>query len=61
MKLDPDHPQIRSPEEPDGGLLPYAGRWIAMLGERIVGQGGTPTQALQSAKAARHKETPQII
>lgn len=43
-----------------GNLNPYAGRWVARLGERIVGQGGTPDQALWSARAARGKENPQI-
>ncbi len=32
-------------DEPSPGeTLPYAGRWIARLGERIVGQGGTPVR-----------------
>ena len=39
---------------------PYAGRWIASLGGRIISQGGTPEQARQAAKASRFKETPQI-
>lgn len=39
---------------------PYAGRWIAYLGGRIISQGGTPEQALQAAKASRFKETPHI-
>jgi len=43
-----------------GKKSPYAGRWIARLGERIVGQGGTPEQALWAAKASRFKEEPQI-
>jgi putative nucleotidyltransferase with HDIG domain len=34
---------------------------VALLGDRVVGQGGTPQQALQAAKAARHKETPEVI
>jgi putative nucleotidyltransferase with HDIG domain len=38
----------------------YAGRWIARLRGKIIGQGGTPEQALQAAKAARHKETPEV-
>ena len=42
-------------------LSPYAGRWVARLRGKIVGQGGTPQQALQAAKAARHKETPEIL
>jgi poly(A) polymerase len=39
---------------------PYAGRWVARLQGRVVGQGGTPEQARQAAKAARRKETPEI-
>lgn len=39
---------------------PYAGRWVARLGGRIVAQGGTPRQALQAALAARSKESPQV-
>jgi tRNA nucleotidyltransferase/poly(A) polymerase len=52
----------------DGGFRPddeelasYAGRWVALIRGRVVGQGGTPHQALQAAKANRHKETPEII
>lgn len=33
---------------------------MARLRGQIVGQGGTPRQALQSAKAARFKEAPQV-
>jgi putative nucleotidyltransferase with HDIG domain len=39
---------------------PYAGRWVARLRGIIVGQGGSPRQALQAAKASRLKETPQV-
>jgi len=39
---------------------PYAGRWIARLGDRVVGQGGSPKQALQAARAARYKEIPTV-
>ena len=39
----------------------YAGRWVALIDGSIVGQGGTPQQAILSAKAARHKETPKIV
>lgn len=48
-----------TPKKPDEAE-PYAGRWIAQLGERVVGQGGTPEQARQAAKAARHKEKAQV-
>jgi putative nucleotidyltransferase with HDIG domain len=39
---------------------PYAGRWIACIGDQIIGQGGTPAQALHAAQASRFKEIPQI-
>ncbi len=42
----------------DFGL--YAGRWIAVINNRVVGQGGTPEQALQAASITRYKETPYI-
>jgi len=42
-------------------LTLYAGRWIARIGQQVVGQGGTPQQALQAAKATRHKEKPKIL
>jgi len=38
----------------------YAGRWIASIGDQIIGQGGTPTQALRAAQSSRYKEVPQI-
>ena len=41
-------------------LSPYAGRWIACIADQIIGQGGTPEQALHVAQASRFKETPQI-
>jgi tRNA nucleotidyltransferase/poly(A) polymerase len=38
----------------------YAGRWIALIDGRVVAQGGTPSHALQAARAARYKEIPQV-
>lgn len=38
----------------------YAGRWVASLGNKVIGQGGTPNQALQAAKSSRFKETPDV-
>lgn len=46
--------------KPVDGLKAYAGRWVALLSGRVVGQGGTPQQALQAAQAARHKEVPEV-
>lgn len=42
-------------------LSPYTGRWVALIRGRVVGQGGTPEQALQAAVNTRHKETPKVI
>ncbi len=38
----------------------FSGKWIAKLRGKIVGQGGSPKQALQSAQRNRHKEIPEI-
>jgi poly(A) polymerase len=38
----------------------YAGRWVAILGGRVVGQGGTPEQARRAAKSARSKEIAEV-
>ncbi len=46
---------------PAGALAPYAGRWVARLGGRVIAQGGTPRLALLAAKAARFKESPEIV
>ena len=53
-------PRLPTPPEDLGNLGPYAGRWIARLGDRIVGQGGTPEQALWAAKSARFKEDADV-
>ena len=50
----------RDSDHSSENLSPYAGRWVARLRGKIVGQGGTPEQALLAAKSARHKETPEI-
>ena len=42
-------------------LSPYAGRWVAIIGRKVISQGGTPRQALNAAKNSRIKETPKII
>ncbi len=39
---------------------PYAGRWVAKIRGRIVGQGGTPSQARLAAHGNRYKETPKV-
>jgi poly(A) polymerase len=47
-------------DQADRAPDPYAGRWIATLNNRVVGQGGSPKQALLAAQAARFKEKPAI-
>ena len=42
-------------------LSPYAGRWVAIIGQKVISQGGTPRQAINAAKNSRIKETPNII
>ncbi len=42
-------------------LTNYAGRWVAVIGNQVIGQGGTPSQALQAALSARFKETPEVF
>lgn len=41
-------------------MPPYAGRWVAKVRGKVVGQGGTPQQALRAGKIARPKEIPQV-
>jgi len=48
-------------DDPSTTTSPYAGRWVARVRGRLVAQGGTPAQALHSAKICRHKEKPEII
>jgi putative nucleotidyltransferase with HDIG domain len=45
-------------EEED--LTAYAGRWVTRLEGRVIGQGGTPDQALRAAKSTRIKEVPEL-
>jgi tRNA nucleotidyltransferase/poly(A) polymerase len=49
------------PDEPQGPVSPYAGRWVARLHGKIIAQGGTPEQALRAAQTSRPKERPEII
>jgi len=56
---DPNKP-ISNEEGSSDGMEAYAGRWVATRGDRIVGQGGTPEQAANSAKASWFKEEPQV-
>ncbi len=51
----------RLPDTRGANFAPYAGRWVACVGGKIISQGGTPKQALAAAKTARHKETPEVF
>ncbi len=50
----------RASPSPAEDLAPYAGRWVARLGGRVIAQGGTPRLTLLAAKATRYKESPEI-
>lgn len=50
----------RVPDFSRAEFASYAGRWVALIGEQVVGQGSTPEQALQTARVARFKEKPQV-
>ena len=53
----PRQPRKASPDP----LINYAGRWIALLDGKVIGQGGTPDQARLAAKFTRPKDTPQVV
>ncbi len=42
-------------------LAPYAGRWVALIGEQVIGVGFTAEEALQSAQHHRPKERAELI
>jgi tRNA nucleotidyltransferase/poly(A) polymerase len=52
-------PSSRRSQAPSKTSSPYAGRWVAVIGGRVVGQGGTPEQA-RTAAQSRHKEIPTV-
>ncbi|MBN1979086.1 MAG: hypothetical protein JW918_16925 [Anaerolineae bacterium] len=48
--------------KPDwNALAPYAGRWVAVVRERVAGVGWTEEEARQAAKRSRPKEEPQVM
>lgn len=47
-------------EQTNKSNSPYAGRWVALVRGRVVGQGGTPEQALRASQSSRYKERPEI-
>lgn len=46
---------------PESSKSPYAGRWVARVGGRVIAQGDTPEQALRASQHSRFKEKPEII
>jgi hypothetical protein len=39
----------------------YAGRWIAIVRDRVAGVGRTPDEARRAAKVSRPKDDPQVV
>jgi len=42
-------------------LVPYAGRWVALVRGRVAGVGWTADEARRAAKRSRPKEEPQLL
>jgi len=42
-------------------LMPYAGRWVALVRGRVAGVGWTAAEARRAAKRSRFKEEPRVI
>ena len=52
-------PATRSASSIDYAL--YAGRWIAIVRDRVAGVGRTADEARRAAKASRPKDDPQVL
>jgi len=39
----------------------YAGRWIALVRDRVAGVGRTADEARRAAKVSRPKDDPQVV
>jgi hypothetical protein len=39
----------------------YAGRWVAIVRDRVAGVGRTADEARRAAKASRPKDDPQVV
>jgi putative nucleotidyltransferase with HDIG domain len=55
------HEHDNRPTNPNPELGGYSGKWVALLNGHVIGQGGTPEQALQAARQSRHKETSEVV
>jgi hypothetical protein len=40
---------------------PYAGRWIAIVRDRVAGVGRTAIEARRAAKVSRPKDDPRVV
>jgi len=40
---------------------PYAGRWIAIVRDRVAGVGRTADEARRAAKVSRPKDDPRVV
>jgi hypothetical protein len=40
---------------------PYAGRWIAIVHDRVAGVGRTADEARRAAKVSRPKDDPHVV
>lgn len=40
---------------------PYAGRWIAIVRDRVAGVGRTAEEARRAAKVSRPKDDPRVV
>src|SRR5690606_3092900 len=49
-----------APPPADNDRYAYAGRWIALEGGQVIGQGGTPEQAWRASQAACYKESLKV-
>ncbi len=52
-------PPVRSANPFDYSL--YAGRWIAIVRDRVAGVGRTADEARRAAKVSRPKDDPQVV
>ena len=52
-------PPARSPKVLD--YSPYAGRWVALVRDRVAGVGRTADEAQRAAKVSRPKDDPQVV
>lgn len=52
---------VNEPSRASIDLAAYAGRWVALVRDRVAGVGLSPQEAERLAKAARPKEEPIVV